>query len=174
MTPIHALAEQAEQGNVDAQLELAFLYRNGQGVEQSHEKAVEWWNKSAEQGNATAQSVLGICYANGQGVEKAFEKAVEWYTKAVEQGDAVAQCNLGECYEYGHGVEQSYEKALRYYIKSALQGEKTACEGVASIAKDNKDLILKEIEYQKKKLDLDIISREEYDKVKDLLKKYID
>ena len=107
-------------------------------------------------------------------MEQSYEKAVEWYTKAAMQDDAWAQYFLGLCYEKGHGVEQSYEKALRYFIKSALQGNETSYYKIRSIAKDNEDLILKEIEYQKRKLDLDVITRKEYDKIKDLLKKFID
>lgn len=100
--------------------------------------------------------------------------AVEWDTKAAERGHAMAQCNLGVCYDDGKGVEKSYEKALRYFIKSALQGNGSSYYEIRSIAKDNEDLILKEIEYQKRKLDLDVITRKEYDKIKDLLKKFID
>ena len=62
---INELKQQAEQGNADAQLELASLYRNGQGVVQSYEKAVEWYTKAAEQGYAQAQNDLGVCYKNG-------------------------------------------------------------------------------------------------------------
>ena len=170
MTPIHILEQQAEQGSVDAQLELAFLYRNGLRVNKSDERAEYWTLKAVEQGDATA---IGNQYSFGYGVEKSYGKAVEWFTKAAEQGVARAQNALGVCYKNGQGVEQSYEKALRYYIKSALQGEKKACDNIESIAKDNEDLILKEIEYQRRKLDLDIITKEEYDKIKDLLKKYI-
>lgn len=171
---INELQKQAEQGNVDAQLELASLYDNGQGVEQSREKAVEWYTKAAEQGNATAQCILGSCYHDGLIVKQSYEKAVEWYTKAAEQGDATAQGILGDCYDSGQGVEQSYEKALRYYIMAALQGDIIAGLHISLIAEDNEDLVLKELENQKRKLDLDIITKEEYDKVKDLLKKYID
>ena len=119
MTPIHELEQQAEQGNVDAQLELAFLYRNGLRVNKSDEKAKYWTLKAVEQGDETA---IGHQYSFGYGVEKSYKKAVEWYTKAAEQGHARAQCNLGVCYDDGKGVEKSSKKAVEWYTKAAEQG----------------------------------------------------
>lgn len=84
---INELQQQAEQGNVDAQLELAYLYRNGLRVNKSEEKAEYWTLKAAEQGDETA---IGNKYLHGYGAEKSYEKAVEWYTKAAEQGQARA------------------------------------------------------------------------------------
>ena len=62
------------------------MYEDGTGVEQSDEKAVEWWQKAAEQGFASAQYKLGYMYYHGYGIEESYEKAVEWYQKAAEQG----------------------------------------------------------------------------------------
>ena len=62
------------------------MYDNGTGVEQSYEKAVEWYLKAAEQGFAWAQHQLGYMYESGHGVERSDEKAREWYQKAAEQG----------------------------------------------------------------------------------------
>ena len=84
----------AEQGDVDAQYNLAVCYENGTGVERDEQKAVEWYKKAAEQGDARAQFNLALCYKNGIGVEKDEQKAVEWYKEAAEQGDAIAQFNL--------------------------------------------------------------------------------
>ena len=44
----------ANQGDADAQYDLGCLYANGQGVEQSNEKAREWMIKAAEQGHEKA------------------------------------------------------------------------------------------------------------------------
>jgi TPR repeat protein len=63
-------------------------YKNGNGVEKSAEKAVEWYMCAAEHGNAKAMRYLGRCYENGYGVEKSAKKAVEWYARAAELGHA--------------------------------------------------------------------------------------
>ena len=138
MTPKHILEQQAEQGNVDAQLELAFLYRDGLICNRSYENAEYWTLKAAEQGDVTA---IGCQYYYGYGVEKSYEKAVEWYTKAAEMGNARAQYCLGSLYHDGQiamqsylksvdksfntylkAEETSYKKAVEWFIKSAEQG----------------------------------------------------
>ncbi len=60
----------AENGNRDAQSELAFLYFTGKGVEQDFEKAFIWFEKAAYQGLAAAQYSTGIMWYSGNGVEK--------------------------------------------------------------------------------------------------------
>ena len=117
------ILELANEGDACAQNNLGLMYQNGRGVEQSDEKAVEWYLKAAEQGFARAQNNLGVMYASGTGVKRSYEKAVEWFLKAAEQGFARAQNNLGVMYEYGDGVEQSYEKAVEWYLKAAEQGD---------------------------------------------------
>ena len=60
----------AEQGDAEAQDNLAFMYKNGQGVTQDYAQAVKWYRKAAEQGYAGAQINLGVMYDNGQGVNR--------------------------------------------------------------------------------------------------------
>ena len=120
------ILELANEGDACAQNNLGLMYQNGRGVEQSDEKAVEWFLKAAEQGFARAQNNLGVMYEYGDGVEQSYEKAVEWYKKAAEQGYDGAQCNLGVMYEHGFGVEKSYEKAAGWYLKAAEQGDASA------------------------------------------------
>ena len=86
----------AERGVAAAQSQLGALYANGQGVPQSYEEAVQWY-QSAQQGDALAQFQLGVLYANGQGVPQSYEDAVQWYQRAAEQGHARAQSQLGVC-----------------------------------------------------------------------------
>ena len=96
------------------------------GVDQSYEKAVEYYTLAADQGYASAQSNLGLMYSQGQGVNQSYEKAVELYIKAAEQGNAIALDNLGYMYENGFGVEQSDEKAIEYYREAAAKGNKAS------------------------------------------------
>ena len=112
----------AQEGDCVAQNSLGDMYYFGHGVEQSYEKAVEWYRKAADQGYADAQTNLGYMYKNGYGVEQSYETAVEWYRKAADQGYANAQNKLGIMYDNGQGVEQSYEKAVEWYRKAADQG----------------------------------------------------
>ena len=116
------ILELANEGDACAQNNLGLMYQYGRGVEQSYEKAVEWYLKAAEQGYADAQYNLGDMYEYGTGVEQSYEKAAEWVQKAAEQGDAYAQYNLGDRYRDGRGVEESFEKAAEWVQKAAEQG----------------------------------------------------
>ena len=68
----------AEQGNIDAQNNLALCYYKGEGVAKDYQKAVQWYTKAAEQGNAKAQLHLGECYYFGRGVAEDYQKAAQW------------------------------------------------------------------------------------------------
>jgi len=94
----------------------------GQGTDQDHTKAVEWWTKSSEQENSFAMCNLGYCYEKGEGCEKNQTKAVEWYEKSAHLGNCVAMCNFGICYEEGDGVTKDFNKAREWYTKAAAQG----------------------------------------------------
>ena len=96
----------AEQGNVEAQYNLGFMYYNGQGLTQNSAKAVKWYRLAAEQGHGDARLNLGAMYRNGQGVPEDFVRAAKWYRLAAEQGNAIAQDNLGILYYFGDGVLQ--------------------------------------------------------------------
>jgi TPR repeat protein len=73
---------------------LGLLYRDGQGVVQSFEKAAELFTMAAEQGQVDAMSNLAVLYIKGDGVAQSNELAREWLTKAANEGHEVAIRNL--------------------------------------------------------------------------------
>ena len=79
--------EEAEQGNADAQYNLALMYDNGDGTEPDKQKAFYWYTKAAEQGYPKAQYNLAYLYYQGDGIKQDKQKAFYWYTKAAEQGE---------------------------------------------------------------------------------------
>jgi len=54
------LIKLARQGHVDAQYQLAAMYRSGRGIKKNHDKAAYWYRKAAEQGHVKAQYNLGV------------------------------------------------------------------------------------------------------------------
>lgn len=78
---------EAEKGNPEAQVNLAFMYYCGMHVEKNHKIAAEWYLKAAKQNHANAQFSLGTLYENGEGVEKSLEEAYFWYSLAEKLGD---------------------------------------------------------------------------------------
>ncbi|MBM4205760.1 MAG: sel1 repeat family protein [Gammaproteobacteria bacterium] len=116
----------AEQGNVDAQFNLGWMYRIGQGVPKNDAEAVAWYRRAAEQGDASAQYNLGVTYQRGEGIPKNDAEAVAWYRRAAEQGDAKAQHNLGVMYDEGEGVPKNDVDAYFWFNLAAAQGQENA------------------------------------------------
>ena len=77
-TEIELLEKAAEQGDAMAQLDIAFCYNNGKGVEQCYSKAAYWYEKAAEQGLPKAQHNLGFSYYNGEGVKQWVVSKSRW------------------------------------------------------------------------------------------------
>ena len=72
----------AEQGNSLAQVNLAWMYYNGQGVAQDYAAAAEWYRKAADQGLTLAQLSLAAMYDDGLGVPEDAVQAHKWYNLA--------------------------------------------------------------------------------------------
>ena len=71
------------------------MHEKGQGVDQSDDEAVQWYQKAADQGFAPAQHNLGTMYCTGKGgLTQSNAKARELYQKAADQGFDRAQAKL--------------------------------------------------------------------------------
>ena len=60
-TALRLSRELADQGDAQAQSRLGLMYREGHGVPQDYQQAVQWFLKAAEQGRANANVVSGAC-----------------------------------------------------------------------------------------------------------------
>lgn len=59
---ISELQKQANNGDAQAQFDLAYCYACGTDVEQDKEQSLTWLTKAAEQGLVNAQLLLGLYY----------------------------------------------------------------------------------------------------------------
>ena len=89
------LIKQAEQGDAEAQFHLGLAYYQGNGIEESHEKAFEWWLKAAEE-EVGAMRNLGIMYRDGDGVEQDLFNAMYWFGKAYRYGIEEAKYEMND------------------------------------------------------------------------------
>jgi len=135
--------ELSEQGNAEAQYNLAILYRQGKGVKQDKKLALEWFEKSAAQGLASAEYYLGNLYDTGDTVTRDPAIAVQWYKKAAEKGNPMAQSNLGVAYANGEGVGQDIVKAYVWFSLAASQGLTAALENRNILKKEMSDELQK-------------------------------
>lgn len=77
----------AEQGVVDAQYGIAFMYESGWGVEKDFSKAFRWYQLAAQQGHVKSQFNLGMLYRDGKGVAQNDALGLYWIQTAADRGD---------------------------------------------------------------------------------------
>ena len=87
------------------------MYYDGQGVEQSYDKALECFRQAADMGSPYAINNIGDMYENGTGVEQDYEKAAEYYRQAYEMGVAESLDSLKALVEAGH-LPDTYMEGL--------------------------------------------------------------
>jgi TPR repeat protein len=69
----------AELHVIVAQVNLAFMYLDGQGIPQDYPQAAKWFLAAAVQGNAEAQQNLGVLCQEGKGVDQNPVEAAKWF-----------------------------------------------------------------------------------------------
>lgn len=124
-------AKAADQGHVEAAVNLGVLYQNGDGVEQDPLRATELYGWAARQGNARAQNNLGLLYVRGEGLAQNYEIAAQLFAAAAEQGLAVAIGNLATMYANGFGVAQSDAHAAALEKQASELRQDAAAGGAA-------------------------------------------
>jgi uncharacterized protein len=134
-TALKMLEPLADQGNVEAQVRLGIMYRNGRGVPVDYVNALKWYRLAAAQDNAQAQFDLGEMYRSGQGVTVDHAEMVKLTLRSGEKGYVAAQDALGFWYEYGVGVQVDNVKAYLWYDLAAAQGGRRDADKRDQIAK---------------------------------------
>jgi TPR repeat protein len=81
----------ARDGDADAQVAIAGLYRQGLGLRRNGCEAAAWYRRAAEQGDAIAQINLAEMFDRGEGVERDPARAYFWMSLAADQGHAWAR-----------------------------------------------------------------------------------
>jgi TPR repeat protein len=109
---------------------LGVAYYFGKGVDQSYEKAGEWFLKASEGGYQKAQVNLGIMYLEGKGCEKSPQKASDFFAQAAKGVDpeVAAQAKYFEATILcdGNGTNQDLQKGLDLMTAAAKEGNPKA------------------------------------------------
>lgn len=72
----------AEEGNAQAQFNLALMYHGGLGVRRSEKAAVEWYQRAASNGSKEAQEFLAVGYQEGWfGLPRDTKQANYWFQR---------------------------------------------------------------------------------------------
>lgn len=93
------LIAQANQGDRNAQYQLAIDYQSGQNTPVSQDDAFYWFQQAAESGHPAAMIQLANTYLSSSGTEKDIDKALLWLTKAFATGNQDAAIQIGQLYE---------------------------------------------------------------------------
>ena len=64
----------AEQGVAEAQFNLGVMYKDGIGVPQNHDDAMNWLTKSSEQGHEHAKLIVDMLTRDSEGLQNEPEK----------------------------------------------------------------------------------------------------
>ena len=112
----------AEAGSAAAQVRLAKLYENGEGVLQNFVEAAKWYTKAAEQGSAAAQGRLGEIYLTGL----AAPPDLATPTALARLEESPQESLLRRLYPEGLRIAQDPELAARWNLRAAQAGDAAA------------------------------------------------
>ncbi len=122
----------ANEGNAEAQFDIAYAYFNGEGIERDYASAAMWFKRSARQNYAKAQYNLAYCYMNGCGVPRDYDKASDLLHQSANNNYKRAQLTLADCYANGILVEQNEKESQKWMAMAAnLQPEQPQTEPAA-------------------------------------------
>jgi len=114
----------AEAGNAMAQLRLALMYDQGDGVPRSATAAMPWYQRAAALGEPESQVQLGIAYEAGHyGFPENWDLAAKLYETSAMQGWRKGQFQFGRACQFGIGVPQDRQRAIAWYQKAAANGD---------------------------------------------------
>ena len=106
--PLIKITHQAQQGNIDSQLELATAYAYGQGIKKDHNLAIKWYCKAAKRGSVDAQRELSWMLLNTREIDQNEALAIRWFKIAAKSGD-------------------QYSKKILTHLDKDLRTTKTIC-----------------------------------------------
>ena len=114
------LLSKAEEGDAEAQYDLAFQYSE----EKNYKEAFKWAARAAKSGNLQAKTFMAICYEDGLGTKQNITKAFILHLECAQKGETFSQYCVAEFYSEGKHTRGKANpiKAFEWYRKAADQG----------------------------------------------------
>ncbi|KAH3744335.1 hypothetical protein Pelo_14269 [Pelomyxa schiedti] len=114
-------------GSAPAMLNLALMYKKGEGVPKDVYKAEKYMQAAASQGYSWAQSCLANLYESGTFESREIQDSLRLYFFAAAQGCEGAQANVGLMYDSLHSPEsrvwrRDMREASKWYRLSISHG----------------------------------------------------
>lgn len=121
---IRIVEQDAAQGNVEANLLLEQMHREGHGVTASAARALLYLERAAAAGHLPSQKQAAGRFYTGDGAPLDAARAARWFEAAAQQGDADSQYAIGVLCALGDGVAQDDARAVAWYAKAAERGSR--------------------------------------------------
>lgn len=106
----------AQDGDPNAQRELAWKYRHGDGTPVDMAASLRWLLEAVRQDDVSAINNLGDAYETGSGVPVDLKRAMELYGKAAQRGGIAAFGSLASVYEKGVGAAPNLCTAYTFLL----------------------------------------------------------
>ena len=119
---VQAGGPEEERAQAQALFDQGLAYYTGEGVEQSYDKAMEYFKQAADLSLSEAFNMIGTMYINAQGAEQSYKLAAKNLHQAGLLGDANAWYNMGIMRYNGWYYTQSYDKAFECFGIAADKG----------------------------------------------------
>jgi len=116
----------AEQGDADAQYNLAFMYETGFSVPKDNGKAARWYEPAAEKKHVLAQMRLGLMYLAGAGVKQSEIQAAKLLSAAGEHGNKFAATVNEQLLEAGPDLPLNKSEIADKLLAISAKDEKKA------------------------------------------------
>lgn len=121
---IDSLITVADNGDIDAQKTLGWIYMSGDGVDLDVNEAVKWYEKAASQNDAASCYWLGFIYEIMLPSDsETSNKTLNWYLKGAQLGHPVSQYRAAWKYlGTDSSIPADMDEAVKWLKKSAEQG----------------------------------------------------
>ena len=126
-TYLEKLTRTAEEGNIESQLALGYLYLYGENGEKvDYPKAFQYYTMAAAQEDIVALNNLGSLYFSGIGVKRDIDKSVALFEKASKLGNMESSVNLAFLFLSGKEVSKDSSRSMELFTRAANQGSPIA------------------------------------------------
>lgn len=111
----------AENGDIDAMLDIANSYNKGANTIIDGEKAFYWYNKAFELDSNNVKAINGLadCYRMEKSGRKNLSRCIELYQKSASMNNEYGLCMIAHSYFDGVVNEKDIDKAIEYFERAA-------------------------------------------------------
>lgn len=121
-------SKSAEQGHIEAQVQLGICYANGLGVDKNKDKAYYWWKKAAEQGHESA-----ISFMKSEESHRILEQSLKGTISCVDAISTIKQKNKCRLILRSANSKLEVIKVIKDVLQIGLMEAKNIVENTPSI-----------------------------------------